>query len=471
MVGIDRTSSQDGLPCPWGQMGIRTPDRPALYDPRHGAVTWQEMEHAIQQAEHVLAAIPSGPVAYEVAQDLTDIAAIIACLRQDRDVLLMGSRTPPSERARILSQHEARQLELPAAREADVGDPNVPVPGPNVTLRGATRVRTSGSTGAAKWIRHRPEAHMASARAVASRLDLSEQDRWGWCLPAHHVGGLSILFRCTSAGAAVIVKPRGQDICSWLEELPPEHMPTLLSVVPTQLQDLVQGRLEPPEQVRSVIVGGAAISSQLMRAALEKGWSVRTTYGMTETGSMVTLSGVWTVSGDIPEGPLHVGRVLDHADLSCRDGRILIQTKALGEGLAEESGWFVSSDRGFQDERGRWTIEGRADRVIISGGENLDPHRIERAICDVEGIHSARVIGVPDPRYGERPVAFIAGPDLIPDRAWFSERLSGVLQSFEIPDLFLPLPKPEEGHLKPSHDLLMRVAARAADATHDEKLP
>ncbi len=68
------------------------------------------------------------------------------------------------------------------------------------------------------------------------------------------------------------------------------------------------------------------------------------------------------------------------------------------------------------------------------------------------------VIGVPDERFGERPVAFVDMHGVMPDAAWFNERLVGRLEKMAIPDRFLPWPDLPEGSIKPSHALLRRLA-------------
>ena len=107
---------------------------------------------------------------------------------------------------------------------------------------------------------------------------------------------------------------------------------------------------------------------------------------------------------------------------------------------------------------GRWVIGGRLDRVIISGGENLDPARIESAIHALSNVDEVRVVGIPDARYGQRPVAFIESAESVPHRTWFVDALQSELASFEIPDLFLPMPHADSGDAKLSSAHLIAVA-------------
>lgn len=264
----------------------------------------------------------------------------------------------------------------------------------------------------------------------------------------HHVGGLSILFRCALAGAAVVLPAEA----FW----PLPEGVTHLSLVPTQLQEALDSTVPVPASLRDVVLGGAALSGSLLERAIAAGWPVRTSYGMTETASMVTLSDLW--SRPVPDHP-HAGRALPHADVDVEQGRILVRTEALADGVADMEGWFATADAGALDARGHLTVQGRLDRVIISGGENLDPVRIERAIQALPGVEKASVVGVPDEKWGERPVAFVVMKDGSPPNPdAIRSALQPVLESYAIPDRFLPFPSPVPGQLKVRHADLVAAA-------------
>ena len=120
------------------------------------------------------------------------------------------------------------------------------------------------------------------------------------------------------------------------------------------------------------------------------------------------------------------------------------------------------------NEKRQWVISSRLDRVIISGGENLDPVRIESATRALADFGEVRVLGIPNARYGQRPVAFIESDEPVPPRAWFAEALSTALTSFEVPDLFLPMPHPEPEEAKPSASRLIALALAHQDAPGDQ---
>lgn len=443
--------------CPWHEAAHQWPERAAFILANGEKVTWAALHSNILNAQREIAAMDSPVLAYVVSNTEQDAVMLAASLREGRDLMLFGRRLPEAELHQQCEDHQAALVtELPQTKLPDARSS-----GPSESiLTGATRIRTSGSTGDARWVRHNAAAHLASARAIVRRLELSHEDRWGWCLPSNHVGGLSILWRNALVGAATVAMHQGGMLSDWLRGLPDAESPSVLSLVPTQLKDLVASDTEPPTSLHSVIVGGAALSGNLLSGALERGWPIRTTYGMTETASMVTLSDVW-LREDHPAGgekPIHSGKPLVHATLSIKSGRIYIKTEAAGDDLAGPDGWITSSDHGKEDEMGRWVIGGRLDRVIISGGENLDPARIESAIHALSNVDEVRVVGIPDARYGQRPVAFIESAESVPHRTWFVDALQSELASFEIPDLFLPMPHADSGDAKLSSAHLIAVA-------------
>lgn len=484
-VGVT-SNSPDGVPCPWAAAASRWPDELACVTTSGKQLTWSDLDDRIHFVQQTLASRKAPVLGYVVDNTERDIFVVVAALREGRDVMLFGQRTPAAQVQRQCMVNDALLIEgLERSGTSELEDEpervfeaaaSLRTGNSRTTLTGATLIRTSGSTGSARWIRHRAAAHVASAHAVARRLALDTNDRWGWCLPSNHVGGLSILWRSALAGAATIAMPRGVSLGSWLSSIPEDFSPTILSLVPTQLHDLLAEPHSFAALPRTVIVGGAALAPSLLSRAISAGWPIRTTYGMTETASMVTLSDVWSESGQ----EVHVGTALSHAALSTRSDRLFVKTASLGESLAGPDGWMPTSDRGTLRGDAQWIVEGRLDRVIISGGENLDPSRIESAILaladkkDVLGksikanvldIVGVRVVGTPDDRYGERPVAFIEGSTPMPDQAWFLQALASSLASFEIPDLFLPMPAAEEGEAKPSNARLVQVAIASRKAS------
>lgn len=146
--------------------------------------------------------------------------------------------------------------------------------------------KTSGSEGVPKWVGLAREGMLASAAAVNEHLESTERDRWLIALPLHHVGGFSILARCHRSRAVWTFLEGKWDAVRFAEQCTVEKV-TLVSLVPTQVYDLVQARLTAPESLRAIVVGGGGMNREVAVRALELGWPVLQSFGMTETASQI----------------------------------------------------------------------------------------------------------------------------------------------------------------------------------------
>ncbi|HRH96676.1 MAG TPA: AMP-binding protein, partial [Prosthecobacter sp.] len=174
--------------------------------------------------------------------------------------------------------------------------------------------QTSGSEGRRKWVGLTKESLLISARAVNAHFDITHRDHWLLALPTHHVGGFGVLARAFVSESHVTRLEGKWDAADFAQKCA-EAGVTLASLVPTQVFDLVAARLNAPPSMRVVLVGGGALSPEIETAALQLGWPVRRTYGMTETASQVASQAksggemevlpIWEVSTD-EEGVLSV---------------------------------------------------------------------------------------------------------------------------------------------------------------------
>jgi o-succinylbenzoate---CoA ligase len=300
----------------------------------------------------------------------------------------------------------------PAPRAALVA----PVP-PGV----AAVVTTSGSTGVPKAVLLSGSALAASAAATSARL--GGEGRWLLALPAHHVAGIQVLLRSARAGAPAAVMDlregfRPDGFAAALETAAGDGGGAVsrTSLVPTQLRrlldDAAEGSGSGLDALRSldaVLLGGAAADPGLLGRARAAGVRVVTTYGMSETCGGCVYDGV-ALDG--------VSVELDDPDPS-GTGRVVLGGSTVAEGYrgADETAAadflpgrrFRTSDLGRLDADGRLEILGRADDVIVTGGENVAPAAVERALLAVPGVREACVVGVPDAEWGARVVAVVAG--------------------------------------------------------------
>jgi O-succinylbenzoic acid--CoA ligase len=280
-------------------------------------------------------------------------------------------------------------------------------------------VFTSGTSGTPKGVRLTRANLTAAATASAEHLGHGPDDTWLLAMPLNHVGGLSIIVRQMFTGGSVKMLA-GFEPGSFAAAM--QAGVTMVSVVPTMLRRILE--LGPFTGLRSVLVGGGPIPQGLLEEAAEVGLPVLPTYGMTETfGQVATLR---------PGSPLErKAHPLPGIELRIEpDGRIAVRGDQVSPGYVgepdREDPWFVTNDLGTLDEDGALHISGRADTVIVSGGENVDPAHVEDVLRQHPDVEEVVVVGVPDEEWGQRVVAVYQGS--VDDLAgWASERLAGFL--------------------------------------------
>jgi o-succinylbenzoate---CoA ligase len=335
--------------------------------------------------------------------------------------------------------------------------PEPPAPGE----RTAVVIATSGSTGGAKLVDLSAAALQASARATEARL--GGPARWLLALPAEHVAGVQVVVRALLAGAPPVVQDlrdgfRPEAFAAATDELGAGRRCT--SLVPTQLGRILDAGGAALDALRSyaaVLVGGAALDAGLHARALAAGVAVVTTYGMSETAGGCVYDGV----------PLD-GVLVDLDD----GGRIRLGGRTLADGYlgdpqltaaAFADGWFRTGDLGRWRD-GRLEVLGRADDMIITGGENVSPAAVERVLVAQPGVLAACVVGLPDAQWGELVAAAVV---LDGDRLnlVLADRLRAAVRAelgrAAVPRVLLPLPEiPLRGIGKPDRAAVAQTLTR-----------
>ena len=277
-------------------------------------------------------------------------------------------------------------------------------------------VRTSGSTGVPKDVVLGRDAMLASARASLDRL--GGAGHWLLALPADHVAGLQVLLRSLVGGTEPVILDEQQ---SWEDAVAAVGgTPRYGSLVPTQLQRLVAARAPVLRAFDRVLLGGAAADPTLLARAREAGVQVVTTYGMSETCG----------------GCVYDGRPLEGVDIAVEDdGRVTIGGPVLFDGYAGQpeltaqvlvDGRLRTQDLAAFDADGGLVVTGRVDDVVVSGGVNVGLHAVEQRVREHPLVEDAAVVGVDDPEWGSRVVAYaVAGERLTLDvlRDFVAERL------------------------------------------------
>jgi O-succinylbenzoic acid--CoA ligase len=280
---------------------------------------------------------------------------------------------------------------------------------------------TSGTTGIPKGVMLSGRNLSAAVAAAVQRLPLTADDLWLDCLPLFHIGGLSILYRCLRQRASVLLHS-GFDVGQLVHDLR-RYPVTHLSLVPAMLARLLghwQGL--PPASLRFVLIGGGPLSGELARRAWEGGWPICPSYGMSETGSqLATYSGPPERWREGQAGHPLAGfevEVSGEKKSGGRIGRIRVRGNAVMSGYANaqrqsgdglDGGWFETGDVGLIEEDGTLSVIGRADDMLISGGENVHPAEVERRMGECPGIQEVAVTARPDPVWGDSLVALVVG--------------------------------------------------------------
>ena len=283
---------------------------------------------------------------------------------------------------------------------------------------------TSGTSGSAKAARLTTANWEAAARASTEHLGHGPEDTWLLAMPLHHVAGLSIVLRSAYTGGTVRMLP-GFDPVSFAREL--GSGVTMASMVSTMLVRVLEIDSGPYPELKAVLLGGGPIPDQLLEQAAEAGLPVLPTYGMTETcGQVATLRPGSTLANK--------AHPLPGVELQIRDdGRIAVRGPMLSPGYVGETDrgqddWLVTGDMGDLDGEGALRVTGRADTMIVSGGENIDPRVVEEVLRRVPGVFAVLVVGVPSELWGTEAVCLYvgeAGPIRI--ESYLRDRLPGFM--------------------------------------------
>jgi malonyl-CoA/methylmalonyl-CoA synthetase len=334
-------------------------------------------------------------------------------------------------------------------REAQAASPGVPRPAIDGDAPAAI-VYTSGTTGRSKGAVLTHNNFAANAAALVTCWRITGADRYLAVLPLFHVHGLGNgVCAWLASGCLMRLTERFEAAraLDWLEDF----RPTLLFGVPTVYVRLLELPADAARAIgartRLFVSGSAPLPPAVLEQFRERfGHTILERYGMSET-LMLTSN---LLAGERRAGT--VGYPLPGVSLSVRDrqgepvatgdvGEVWVKGPTISPGYwaapdatakAFRNGWFLTGDIGELDTAGCLTLRGRATELIISGGFNIYPREIEEVLLEQAGVREAAVVGAPDARRGEVPVAYVVtepGVDLDALR----ERCAASLASFKTP--------------------------------------
>lgn len=287
-------------------------------------------------------------------------------------------------------------------------------------------IYTSGSEAAAKGVILTHANCFWNNLALAQAMPLTSDDVVLAMLPQYHVAAWNVQpLLAWWTGATVILERSFHP--SRILQLIEERGVTTMMGVPTQyrrLQEATDWRDADLSSLRTALVGGATIPSDLAEKWASRGVALTQGYGLTEAGpNVLTLP-----SSEVARHPGAVGRPYHYVDVCLADPvtSLILEGAATGElwvkgpsvfseylddpvatARVRVGEWLRTGDLAQRDDDGVYRIVDRLKEIFVSGGENVAPAEVERALLEHPLVDAAAVVGAPDPVWGERGVAFV----------------------------------------------------------------
>lgn len=307
------------------------------------------------------------------------------------------------------------------------GLPTHPEPSDTVLI-----VYTSGTTGRPKGVCLSHAAVIGNAAMNAGSQQFGDHEVYLTSTPLYHTSAAARIFTMLDGAHTHVVMPHfGPG--GWIDAVE-IHGVTSAIIVPTQAQRILDHEAYAPERLASLrlLVYGTAPSSR------QQAWRMRQQfrcglyhgYGLSETVGVVTaLTAADHEALTGPDDPRlgSVGRAINGAEVVVRRpdgsevapgevGEITVRTAKVMSGYWDDpaataavfvDGWLLTGDLATVDCGGYITLVGRSKEIIISGGVNIHPAQVEQVITTHPAVEEVAVFGVPDPEWGEVPVAAV----------------------------------------------------------------
>ena len=319
--------------------------------------------------------------------------------------------------------------------ESLIAEGDAAYPWPTLDERAAAAIcYTSGTTGRPKGVvySHRSTWLHTVALCTGSVLGLHERDRVLPVVPMFHANAWGLPYAAWLCGADLILPSRFAQ-APGLARLFAEEAPTVVAAVPTVYRDLLahgETRALSLSSVRALLCGGSAVPPSLIKRFEEQyGIALLQGWGMTETSPIAAvatppkhLDGRSSIDYRAAAGRVVPGveaRIVDdHGDVLPSDGDCEGELEVRGpwvtaryhrEAAPEKfrDGWLRTGDVGSVDAQGFIRITDRKKDVIKSGGEWISSVALENAIMAHPAVAEAAVIGIPDDKWQERPLACV----------------------------------------------------------------
>lgn len=350
---------------------------------------------------------------------------------------------------------------------------------------------TSGTTGRPKGVMYHHRGAYLQALAMCYHARLGPDARYLWTLPMFHCDGWSFTWAVTAAGGTHVCL-RSVDVAEIWRRLTADAI-THLSAAPTVLTMIAEAPSAAPlPDGRSVHVdtGGAPPSPTLLSRLDRLGLRVTHLYGLTETFGPIAINewqGRWDALagdersrlrarqgiGNIVATPLRVvdpsGRDVppDGAtigEIAARGNDVMLgyyQDDEATAAVTTSDGWFLTGDLAVMHPDGYIEIRDRRKDIIISGGENIASVEVEQVLATHPDVLESAVVGAPDARWGEVPVAFVTTRSGGPvDPADLAAHVRARLAGFKVPKEFIVAELPKTSTGKIQKNVLRAMAAQ-----------
>ncbi|GAA1129855.1 AMP-binding protein [Citricoccus alkalitolerans] len=327
---------------------------------------------------------------------------------------------------------------------------------------------TSGTTGRPKGVMYSHRGAYLNALGEVYHQGFAADSRYLWTLPMFHCNGWCTTWAVTAASALHVClrAVRGETMWKILDEEEITHMcgaPTVLTTLASAPQ---AHRLEHP---LTIVTAGAPPTPTVISRIRELGAHLLHVYGLTETygpyavcepqpswatdldseqqASLLARQGVGMLTSErlrvVRGEPSPDGTLIDVSPNGSEMGELVMRGNSVMKGYlgdpdgtadAFRGGWFHSGDLGVMHPDGYVQILDRAKDVIISGGENISTIEVEQALASHPAVFGVAVVGTPDPKWGERPMAFIVTDGTEISEAELLAHVRSKIASYKVPD-------------------------------------
>ena len=297
---------------------------------------------------------------------------------------------------------------------------------------------TSGTTGQPKGVVYTHRGAYLNALSVAFELRMGPDSVYLWVLPMFHCSGWSLTWGVVAAGATSVNLRKVDPPRVW--DLIEREGVTHLCAAPTVVIGLANDPSARPQAPRRgglirLATGGAPPSPTTIAQMSALGVEVIHLYGLTETYGPSLACAWWPewhalpveeqaaikARQGVPPVAVAGARVVDeHMRDVPADGRtmgeVVVRSNTVMAGYYQDpeatarafrGGWFHTGDLGVLHADGYVELRDRAKDVVISGGENISTIEVEQALLRHDAVLEAAVVGIPDPKWGEVPKAFV----------------------------------------------------------------